>query len=121
MHYYRLTADNRLLMGGRDIALSYGANMDKDENDDIFSELEKDVVDTFPSLRGVAFTHRWGGPISATLDLSDLVLERQTDLTDVFFVNRRTIPIPPDPFRRLIAGAIRGYLRLEDRLYDPRL
>jgi glycine/D-amino acid oxidase-like deaminating enzyme len=154
MHYYRLTADNRLLMGGRDIALSYGADMDRDLNDDIFSALEKDVVDTFPQLRGISFTHRWGGPISSTLDispaighvgdknmvyslsyvghgvsmahlngrlLSDLILEQKTPLTDVFFVNRRTIPLPPEPFRRIIASAICGYLRLEDRLYDPKL
>lgn len=154
IHYYRLTADNRLLMGGRDVTLSYGANMDKDLNNDIFAGLEKDVVDTFPSLRDVTFTHRWGGPTSATLDMapaigyvgdkrmvyslgyvghgvsmahlngrliSDLILEQQTPITDVFFVNRRTIPLPPDPFRRLIAGAICGYMRLEDRLNDPKI
>lgn len=48
----------------------------------------------------------------------DLVLERQTDLTDVFFVNRTTIPWPPEPLRALTIKAIVGYMHLEDRLYD---
>ena len=50
--------------------------------------------------------------------VADLILERQTDLTDVFFVNRRTIPWPPEPFRTLSAKAILGYMHMEDRLYD---
>ena len=53
--------------------------------------------------------------------LSDLIREQQTSLTDQFFVNRRTIPVPPEPFRRLVCSALRVYLRLEDRLYDPEI
>jgi glycine/D-amino acid oxidase-like deaminating enzyme len=152
VHYYRLTADNRLLMGGRDVSIRPGSDMDGDRNDRTFADLERDVVQTFPSLAGVAFTHRWGGPVSVTLDMApalgllgdervvyslgcmghgvsmthlngatvaDLVLERKTDLTDVFFVNRRTLPWPPEPIRTLAARAIRGYMRWEDRRFDP--
>lgn len=32
VHYYRLTADNRLLMGGRDVSIRYGRDMDGDPN-----------------------------------------------------------------------------------------
>ena len=152
VHYYRLTADNRLLMGGRDISIRPGSDMDGDLDDRVFADLERDVVQTFPSLEGTAFTHRWGGPVSVTMDMApalgrlgdervvyslgcmghgvsmthlngatvaDLILERKTDLTDVFFVNRRTLPWPPEPVRTLAARAIRGYMRWEDRRFDP--
>jgi glycine/D-amino acid oxidase-like deaminating enzyme len=152
VHYYRLTTDNRLLMGGRDVSIRYGSDMDGDLNDQVFADLERDVVQTFPSLEGAAITHRWGGPVSVTLDMApalgllgdervvyslgcmghgvsmthlngatvaDLILGRKTDLTGVFFVNRRTLPWPPEPIRTLAARAIRGYMRWEDRRLDP--
>jgi hypothetical protein len=50
--------------------------------------------------------------------LTDLVLERQTDLTSVWFVNRRMIPWPPEPLRLVASHAIRGYMRIEDALYE---
>jgi len=52
--------------------------------------------------------------------VSDLILERKTDLTDVFFVNRRTIPWPPEPLRNLTVKAILGYMHWEDRRYDQK-
>jgi glycine/D-amino acid oxidase-like deaminating enzyme len=152
VHYYRLTADNRLLMGGRDVSIRYGADMEGDLDDQVFADLERDVVQAFPSLAGIEFTHRWGGPVSVTLDMApalgflgdervvyslgcmghgvsmthlngatvtDLVLGRKTDLTDVFFANRRTLPWPPEPIRTLAAHVIRGYMRWEDRRFDP--
>ena len=151
VHYYRLTADNRLLMGGRDVTLSYGKNMDKDMDDAVFSGLEQDVRDLFPVLEDIRFTHRWGGPVSVTVDMSpaigyagdkdivyslgcighgvsmahlngrtvsDLILEQETDLTEVFFVNRKTIPWPPEPIRSFLSHAILGAMRFQDRFTD---
>lgn len=153
IHYYRLTADNRLLMGGRDIGFAYGTNMDMDINPRIFSGLEEDVRQIFPCLKSTAFTHRWGGPVSVTTDMtpaigcigdknivyslgcmghgvsmthlngktvSDMILERKTDLTDVFFVNRKVLPWPPEPIRYLAAHLIRGCMNIGDRIYDPK-
>lgn len=153
VHYYRLTKDDRLLMGGRSVSVVYGRDMDGDRNDPTFDGLEADVRQTYPALKDVTFTHRWGGPVSVPLDmtpamgylgdprvayslgcvghgvslthlngwtLADLVLERKTERTEVFFVNRRTIPWPPEPFRFVLSKAIKGALDLEDRLYDPR-
>ena len=153
VHYYRLTADNRLVMGGRDVSLSYGLDMDQDRNPVTFAELKDDVREIFPGLKEIQFTHEWGGPVSVPLDMTpaigfagdknvvyslgtvghgvsmtqlngrtvaDLILERKTDLTDVFFVKRRTIPWPPEPLRNLAIRAIRGYMHWEDRLYDPK-
>jgi len=152
VHYYRLTADNRLVMGGRDVSLSYGQDMDRDLNPVTFEGLKDDVRELFPVLRDIQFTHEWGGPVSVPLDMApaigfagdknlvyslgavghgvsmtqlngrtvaDLILEKKTDLTEVFFVNRRTIPWPPEPLRNLVIKAIRGYMHWEDRIYDP--
>ncbi len=57
---------------------------------------------------GVAMTHR-NGRI-----LSDLVLERQTDLTKLWFVNRRSLPIPPEPFRTLAARSVMSAMAFDD-------
>jgi hypothetical protein len=61
---------------------------------------------------GVSLTHLNGKT------LGDMVLGRQTALTEVFFVNRRTIPWPPKPLRSLAVKAILGYMHWEDRRFD---
>jgi glycine/D-amino acid oxidase-like deaminating enzyme len=153
VHYYRLTSENRLLMGGGNIATTYGENMDRDLDSSVFGELERHIQRLYPSLRGVRITHRWGGPVSVPMDMApamgflgdervvyslgcmghgvslthlngraiaDLVLGRRSDLTSVFFVNRRTLPWPPEPLRLILSQAIRGYLHAEDAWYDRR-
>ena len=151
VHYFRLSIDNRLVMGGSDVSLAYGGNMDQDMNAHTFSDLERDIIWLFPHLKGIQITHRWGGPVSVPLDmapaigflgderamyslgcvghgvsmthlngrtLADLALERKTDLTDVWFVNRHMIPWPPEPVRTVASQVIRGYLRLEDSIFE---
>jgi glycine/D-amino acid oxidase-like deaminating enzyme len=151
VHYYRLTADNRLLMGGRDVSLSSGTDMDRDLSPPVFDGLKKDVRQLFPVLKDIRFTHEWGGPVSVPLDMApalgylgdknvvyslgcvghgvslthlngktlcDLVLERRTDLTDVFFVNRRTLPWPPGVLKNMAVKAIMRYMHWEDRRFD---
>jgi glycine/D-amino acid oxidase-like deaminating enzyme len=48
--------------------------------------------------------------------LSDLLLERKTDLTDVFFVKRATIPLPPEPARSPVVNSALSLLRARDAL-----
>lgn len=48
--------------------------------------------------------------------LSDLLLERTTDLTDVFFVKRATIPLPPEPARSALVNGALSLLRARDAL-----
>ena len=67
------------------------------------------------SCHGVSLTHLNGRT------LADMVCERRTDLTDVWFVNRRIIPWPPEPLRLVASHALRGYLRLEDRIHERHL
>jgi glycine/D-amino acid oxidase-like deaminating enzyme len=154
VHYFRLSADDRLIMGGSDVSISYGKDMERDLNARVFTDLEHDVTWLFPGLKGVHFTHRWGGPVSVPVDLApaigfirdaraiyslgcvghgvstthlngrtiaDLVLERQTELTEVWFVKRRMIPWPPEPLRLIASHAIRGYMRLEDAIFERKV
>jgi hypothetical protein len=52
------------------------------------------------------------------LTLAELILERESERTECFFVNRRPISWPPEPVRFGLGAAIRQYMRLEDRWHD---
>jgi glycine/D-amino acid oxidase-like deaminating enzyme len=73
IHYYRLTLDNRLLMGGGPVGLSYGRDMERDSSPTAWVHLEHHIGQLFPALRGVRVTHRWGGPFSVTADLTPAI------------------------------------------------
>jgi glycine/D-amino acid oxidase-like deaminating enzyme len=64
-HYYRLTADDRILFGGYDAVYRYGGPVRPglDDFDPTFAKLSQHFATTFPQLEGVRFTHRWGGAI----------------------------------------------------------
>ena len=70
IHYYRRTPDNRLVMGGGPVGLTYANGLDADSNEAAWRHLEEHIGFLFPSLRGVRITHRWGGPFSVTLNLT---------------------------------------------------
>jgi glycine/D-amino acid oxidase-like deaminating enzyme len=64
-HYYRLTADNRILWGGYDAVYHFGRRV-KPEYDDrpaTYRTLAEHFDATFPQLAGIGFSHRWGGAI----------------------------------------------------------
>jgi glycine/D-amino acid oxidase-like deaminating enzyme len=65
-----------------------------------------------PLGHGVAYTQLAGRVVS------DLVLERESELTELFFVNRFTTPIPPEPLRSAIVGSILGGMRVHDRFCE---
>ncbi len=46
--------------------------------------------------------------------MRDLVLEKETELTDLFFVNRWVMPSPPEPLRFALGESIRQALRAQD-------
>lgn len=151
IHYFRLTKDNRLLMGGGDVSVAFGKKMDYDTNEKTFSELEKYISEVFPPLKGVKIEYKWGGPVSITVDLApalgyvgdknalyslgcighgvslshlngltlaELFLERKTERTSMFFVNRFTIPWPPEPIRFIASQVVRGIMKIQDMIYD---
>jgi glycine/D-amino acid oxidase-like deaminating enzyme len=151
VHYYRLTPDRRVVLGGGPVGLTWGNALDGDDSEAAWRHLEEHLTFLFPSLRGVRITHRWGGPFSVTLNLTpalghlgdtravysvgcighgvsmshlnaltltDLLLERKSDLTASPFVDRTVIPWPSEPLRMTVAAALRGYLRAEDWFYE---
>ena len=64
-HYYRLTADDRILWGGYDAVYHYANSMGagREQRDATFGRLAQHFFRTFPQLENIRFTHRWGGPI----------------------------------------------------------
>ena len=64
-HYYRLSADDRILWGGYDAVYRYGGPVSYryDGHDPTFAKLSQHFFTTFPQLEGLRFTHRWGGAI----------------------------------------------------------
>jgi glycine/D-amino acid oxidase-like deaminating enzyme len=64
-HYYRLSADNRILWGGYDAVYYNGGRItpEQDQSEDTFAVLAEHFAATFPQLEGVRFTHKWGGVI----------------------------------------------------------
>jgi glycine/D-amino acid oxidase-like deaminating enzyme len=66
-HYYRLSADNRILWGGYDAVYYRGGRITpaRDQREATFRLLARHFAETFPQLAGIRFTHRWGGVIDA--------------------------------------------------------
>src|SRR6185437_4181906 len=64
-HYYRLTADNRILWGGYDAVYHYknGLRDELDNRPESFLKLAGHFFTTFPQLEGIRFSHAWGGAI----------------------------------------------------------
>jgi glycine/D-amino acid oxidase-like deaminating enzyme len=70
IHYYRITPDDRLVMGGGPVGLTWADGLDADRNEAAWRHLEQHAAFLFPSLSGVRIAHRWGGPISVTANLT---------------------------------------------------
>jgi glycine/D-amino acid oxidase-like deaminating enzyme len=66
-HYYRLSADDRILWGGYDAVYYPGGRIrpELDQRESTFATLAAHFTQTFPQLDGIRFTHKWGGVIDA--------------------------------------------------------
>ncbi len=73
LHYYRLTVDNRILIGGGDVTPVYGQQLHEHHDDNVFLHLERHLLELFPQLEGVVFTHRWSGPVSIAVDMAPII------------------------------------------------
>jgi glycine/D-amino acid oxidase-like deaminating enzyme len=64
-HYYRLTADHRIVWGGYDAVYHFrnGVGPHLAQREVTFDKLAAHFFTTFPQLEDVRFTHRWGAPI----------------------------------------------------------
>lgn len=67
-HYYRLTADNRILWGGYDAVYHFGGRLNAayEVRERTFGQLAEHFLATFPQLEGIRFSHRWAGAIDTS-------------------------------------------------------
>ena len=67
-HYFRLTADDRILWGGYDAIHYFGSRVgpELDRRPATFDKLEAQFFRAFPQLEGLRFPYRWGGAIDTT-------------------------------------------------------
>jgi glycine/D-amino acid oxidase-like deaminating enzyme len=70
IHYYRLTPDRRIVLGGGPVGLTAAGGLDRDRDEEAWRHLEDHLGWLWPHLSGVAISHRWGGPFSVTADLT---------------------------------------------------
>jgi glycine/D-amino acid oxidase-like deaminating enzyme len=73
-HYYRQTADHRILWGGYDAVYDFRGGVDpaRDQRAETFARLARHFFATFPQLEGLRFSHRWGGAIDTCSRFSAL-------------------------------------------------
>ncbi|MFF9899760.1 NAD(P)/FAD-dependent oxidoreductase [Streptomyces longispororuber] len=64
-HYFRLSADNRVLWGGYDAVYPFGGKVraEYDHRPETYARLAGHFFTCFPQLEAVRFTHAWGGAI----------------------------------------------------------
>lgn len=64
-HYFRITADHRILWGGYDAVYPYGGRLDPalDHRPETYLKLAAHFFRCFPQLEGIRFSHAWGGAI----------------------------------------------------------
>ena len=67
-HYFRLTADDRILWGGYDAIYHFGNGVGPqfDRRPTTFAKLEAHFRAAFPQLAALGFPYRWGGAIDTT-------------------------------------------------------
>ena len=67
-HYYRLSADDRILFGGYDAVHHLGGRVSAEHEHDpeVHRRLVSHLLTTFPQLEGIRVTHRWAGAIDTS-------------------------------------------------------
>lgn len=68
--YLTRTGDGRILFGSRGAPYHFGSKIsdDQDRHRETHQRIEQTVVEWFPGLAGVRFTHHWGGPVGMPRD-----------------------------------------------------
>jgi len=64
-HYYRLTADDRILWGGYDAMYFWGGKVspELESRPETWAKLSRHFFEAFPQLEDIRFSHTWGGAI----------------------------------------------------------
>ncbi len=70
IHYFRRTVCGRITMGGGDAFRVRGEPMGRLDAAATWDNLERHLKWLFPVLKNVPIDYRWGGPVSANLDMT---------------------------------------------------
>ncbi|WP_432478001.1 NAD(P)/FAD-dependent oxidoreductase [Nocardioides sp. GXQ0305] len=67
-HYYRLSADDRILFGGYDAVYRFGRKVRSayEQRPASYERLVSHLLTTFPQLEGIRVTHRWAGAVDTS-------------------------------------------------------
>ena len=68
--YLTRTADGRILFGSRGAPYRFGSRIsdEQDRDAETVKLIQKSLVEWFPSLSEIRFTHAWGGPVAMPSD-----------------------------------------------------
>ena len=68
--YLTKTPDGRILFGSRGAPYCFGSGITEaqERHAETFALIQRSVVEWFPSLGGIQFTHGWGGPVGMPMD-----------------------------------------------------
>ena len=81
--YAMRTREDRVVMGGLHYPYHYGSRLEEcfEHSAQAFGALHHMLLRTFPALRGVAITHRWGGAVGCSRDfVSSVGFDRPSGL-----------------------------------------
>ncbi|MDI3341448.1 MAG: FAD-dependent oxidoreductase, partial [Sphaerobacter sp.] len=81
--YLSRTRDGRILFGGRGAPYHFGSRIkdEYDRHEPTHQMLQRMTREWFPMLRGIRFTHHWGGPLGMPRDwMPTMSYDRQTGI-----------------------------------------
>jgi glycine/D-amino acid oxidase-like deaminating enzyme len=73
--YLTRTPDGRILFGSRGAPYAFGSKItdEQDRHAETLNLIQRSLLDWFPSLEGIRFTHGWGGPVGMPMDWTPAV------------------------------------------------
>jgi glycine/D-amino acid oxidase-like deaminating enzyme len=73
--YLTRTPDGRILFGSRGAPYAYGSRIsdEQDRHAETIELIQRSLLEWFPSLAGIRFTHAWGGPVGMPMDWTPAV------------------------------------------------
>ena len=108
--YLTKTSDGRILFGSRGAPYAFSSRISDQQDRDAATSLliQQSLIDWFPSLAGIPFTHAWGGPVAMPSDWMPAV--RFDPLSKVGFIGGYTGQgvSTSNLAGRLLAGVVTG-------------
>ncbi len=73
--YLTRTPDGRVLFGSRGAPYSFGSKIQdaSDRHPETLALIQRSLLEWFPALEGIRFTHGWGGPVGMPMDWAPAV------------------------------------------------